>query len=74
MLLLVLFHDVNLLMIVSVVVRQLFKGFDVAPGGGILLISQVIRDALHIPCAILMGANIANEVAQEYYCEATIGR
>ena len=52
---------------------SLIKGFDVAEGGGILLISTVIREELGIPCAALMGANIANEVAQENYCEATIG-
>ncbi|KAK7092491.1 hypothetical protein V1264_008229 [Littorina saxatilis] len=51
----------------------LIKGFDVAEGGGILLISDVIRNLLNIPCAILMGANIANEVAKENYCEATVG-
>ncbi|RUS74448.1 hypothetical protein EGW08_017786 [Elysia chlorotica] len=51
----------------------LIKGFEVAEGGGILLISDVIRQILDIPCAALMGANIANEVAQENYCEATIG-
>ena len=47
------------------------QGFDVAEGGGILLISDVIRNILNIPCAILMGANIANEVALENYCEAS---
>lgn len=52
---------------------SLIKGFDVADGGGILLISDVIREMLKIPCAALMGANIANEVAKENYCEATIG-
>ncbi|XP_052092096.1 glycerol-3-phosphate dehydrogenase [NAD(+)], cytoplasmic-like isoform X1 [Mytilus californianus] len=52
---------------------SLIKGFDVAEGGGILLISSVIRDQLGVPCAALMGANIANEVAMENYCEATIG-
>lgn len=45
-----------------------------AEGGGILLISTVIRNELGIPCAALMGANIANEVAMENYCEATIGK
>ena len=45
-----------------------------AEGGGILLISDVIRNLLGIPCAILMGANIANEVALENYCEATVGK
>lgn len=53
---------------------MLLQGFDVAEGGGILLISDVIREMLKIPCTILMGANIANEVAKEDYCEATIGQ
>lgn len=52
---------------------SLIKGFDVKEGGGILLISSVIREMLNIPCAVLMGANIANEVAKENFCEATIG-
>lgn len=42
-------------------------------GGGIDLISSVVENMLKIPCAALMGANIANEVASENYCEATIG-
>lgn len=52
----------------------IFQGFDVGEQGGIILISDVIRQALQIPCAVLMGANIANEVAGENYCEATIGK
>ena len=42
-------------------------------GGGIALISEEVVNTLGIPCAVLMGANIANEVASENYCEATIG-
>ena len=38
------------------------------------LISNVIRMTLNINCAVLMGANIAGEVALEHYCETTIGQ
>ena len=37
------------------------------------LISQLIRDTMNIPCGVLMGANLANEVAEEKFCETTIG-
>lgn len=37
------------------------------------LISQLIRDTMNIPCSVLMGANLANEVADEKFCETTIG-
>ena len=37
------------------------------------LISQLIRDTMNIPCGVLMGANLANEVADEKFCETTIG-
>ena len=33
----------------------------------------MIRDTLNIPCASMMGANLASEVAQEFFCEATVG-
>ena len=50
----------------------LLQGLDISDQG-LQLISKVIREELHIPCAVLMGANIAPEVANENYCEATIG-
>jgi len=37
------------------------------------LISDVIKNILSIECAVLMGANLAGEVAEEKFCETTIG-
>lgn len=50
-----------------------FQGFDPVPGGGIDLISHIISRQLKIKCAVLMGANLASEVAAEQFCETTIG-
>lgn len=49
-----------------------FKGLD-SSSEGISLISKVIEEELSIPCHVLMGANLAGEVAQEMFVEATIG-
>lgn len=49
------------------------KGFLPVPGGGIELISHAINQKLNIPIAVLMGANLAPEVADEKFCETTIG-
>lgn len=57
----------------TAVALSLIKGFDVAEGGGIELISHIITRHLKIPCSVLMGANLANEVAEENFCETTIG-
>uniref|UniRef100_A0A7J8FXQ1 Glycerol-3-phosphate dehydrogenase [NAD(+)] n=1 Tax=Molossus molossus TaxID=27622 RepID=A0A7J8FXQ1_MOLMO len=51
---------------------SLIKGIDEGPNG-LKLISEVIREHLGIPMSVLMGANIANEVADEKFCETTIG-
>ncbi|CAH1775778.1 unnamed protein product [Owenia fusiformis] len=51
---------------------SLIKGLDISEKG-LDLISNVIREQLGIECSVLMGANIAPEVANENYCEATIG-
>ncbi|TKS70691.1 Glycerol-3-phosphate dehydrogenase [NAD(+)], cytoplasmic [Collichthys lucidus] len=51
---------------------SLIKGVDASPEG-LKLISEVIRGKLGITTTVLMGANIANEVADEKFCETTIG-
>jgi len=52
---------------------SLVKGFASLPGGGIRLVSELISEELGIPVSVLMGANLANEVADEKFCETTIG-
>uniref|UniRef100_A0A665U710 Glycerol-3-phosphate dehydrogenase [NAD(+)] n=1 Tax=Echeneis naucrates TaxID=173247 RepID=A0A665U710_ECHNA len=51
---------------------SLIKGVDASPEG-LKLISEVIRAKLGINMTVLMGANIASEVADEKFCETTIG-
>ncbi|KAI7695630.1 Glycerol-3-phosphate dehydrogenase [NAD(+)] [Sarcoptes scabiei] len=52
---------------------SLIKGFNELPNGGIELISDVIHHSLGIDVSVLMGANLAKEVADEKFCETTIG-
>ncbi|KAI4881355.1 hypothetical protein NFI96_015591 [Prochilodus magdalenae] len=49
-----------------------WQGVDEGPDG-LKLISDVIKEKLGITMTVLMGANLANEVAQEKFCETTIG-
>ncbi|KAJ3299655.1 glycerol-3-phosphate dehydrogenase [Borealophlyctis nickersoniae] len=51
---------------------SLIKGLDVTKAG-VHLISELIRENLDVDVSVLMGANIANEVAMEQFCEATVG-
>jgi glycerol-3-phosphate dehydrogenase (NAD+) len=51
---------------------SLIKGVDLNENGPILL-SSIIHDSLNVDVSVLMGANIANEVAKDMFSEATIG-
>ncbi|XP_033215393.1 glycerol-3-phosphate dehydrogenase [NAD(+)], cytoplasmic-like [Belonocnema kinseyi] len=52
---------------------SLIKGFAQGADKSIELISKIVEKNLKIPCNVLMGANLANEVAEEKFCETTIG-
>uniref|UniRef100_A0AC35TM93 Glycerol-3-phosphate dehydrogenase [NAD(+)] n=1 Tax=Rhabditophanes sp. KR3021 TaxID=114890 RepID=A0AC35TM93_9BILA len=54
---------------------SLIKGLAVKKesASGIHLISEEINEILGIRCSVLMGANLAHEVAADNFCEATIG-
>ncbi|XP_018482029.2 glycerol-3-phosphate dehydrogenase [NAD(+)] 1, chloroplastic-like [Raphanus sativus] len=51
---------------------SLVKGMEVKKEGP-CLISSLISKELGINCCVLMGANIANEIAMEKFSEATVG-
>ncbi|XP_041440409.1 glycerol-3-phosphate dehydrogenase [NAD(+)], cytoplasmic [Xenopus laevis] len=51
---------------------SLIKGVDEGPEG-LRLISDIIQEKLGLQMSVLMGANIANEVADGKFCETTIG-
>ncbi|XP_033836652.1 glycerol-3-phosphate dehydrogenase 1-like protein [Periophthalmus magnuspinnatus] len=51
---------------------SLIKGVDVG-ADGLRLISDIIREKMEMDVSVLMGANIANEVAAQKFCETTIG-
>jgi glycerol-3-phosphate dehydrogenase (NAD+) len=48
------------------------KGIDFDENG-IVLISDIIRRELGADCSVLMGANVANDMAADAFCETTIG-
>jgi len=51
---------------------SLIKGMDVT-SDGFNLISELLSNELGVSCSVLMGANIAKNVAQEEFSEATLG-
>ncbi|KAJ2443820.1 Glycerol-3-phosphate dehydrogenase, partial [Coemansia sp. RSA 2424] len=51
---------------------SLIKGIGINDQG-MTTMTQIIHRALAIPVSSLSGANIANEIAEEKYCETTIG-
>merc|ERR1719183_624283 len=48
------------------------KGIDF-DDKGIVLISDILRAELGADCSVLMGANVANDMASDAFCETTIG-
>jgi glycerol-3-phosphate dehydrogenase (NAD+) len=48
------------------------KGIDF-DDQGVVLISDLLREGLEADCSVLMGANVANEMASDAFCETTIG-
>lgn len=56
----------------SAIAISLIKGVESTPDG-IELISNKIKAKLNIPVSVLMGANLAPEVADRKFCETTVG-
>lgn len=51
---------------------SLIKGIDF-DANGIVLMSDIIKNVLDVDVSVLSGANIANEIAANKFCESTIG-
>jgi glycerol-3-phosphate dehydrogenase (NAD+) len=53
---------------------SLIKGIDInVEKEALVLVSDIIKHELNVDVSVLMGANIASEVAREQFCETTIG-
>ncbi|VDN01775.1 unnamed protein product [Thelazia callipaeda] len=58
----------------NVLAVSLIKGFLIErTDGTVKLITEKIQEILGISTAVLMGANLASEVANNQFCEATLG-
>jgi len=53
-------------------VLSAIKGIDF-DDNGVVLISDLLRQGLNADCSVLMGANVANDMASDQFCETTIG-
>lgn len=63
----------NVLSLGKVRAVSLIKGIESDGTGEMRLISSLISKSLEIDVSVLMGANIATEVAREQFCESTLG-
>ncbi|KAH8252355.1 hypothetical protein KR038_008261 [Drosophila bunnanda] len=52
---------------------SLIKGFERGDDGQFVLISQIIMKQLKIPCSVLVGCNLAYEIANDHFAEGTVG-
>ena len=68
------FFSPGLLLLANCVLFACVKGLDHS-STGLHLVSNMIKEALGISdISVLMGANLAKEVAREMFGEATIGK
>jgi len=52
---------------------SLIKGIEFEDGGPILISNMIKENMNGMDVSVLMGANVANEVAQDEFCESTVG-
>ncbi|XP_022222336.1 glycerol-3-phosphate dehydrogenase [NAD(+)], cytoplasmic [Drosophila obscura] len=52
---------------------SLIKGFERGEDGQIILISQIIMRQLKVSCSVMVGCNLAHEIANDNFAEGTVG-
>merc|ERR1719217_1294215 len=52
---------------------SLIKGIEFENGGPVLISNMIKENMNGMDVSVLMGANVANEVAQDEFCESTVG-